>query len=35
MKPPLINGNSNDFQTPIAALNPLFPYLLPDLNIVV
>ena len=27
MKPPLKNGNSNDFQTPIGALKPLFPFL--------
>lgn len=27
MKPPLLNGNSNDFQTPSLALNPLYKYL--------
>ena len=27
MKPPLIRGSNNDYQTPIIALNPLFPYI--------
>lgn len=27
MKPPLLQGASNDFQTPIEALKPLLPYL--------
>ena len=27
MKPPLMQGNSNDFQTPPEALEPLLPYL--------
>ena len=27
MKPPLIQGNSNDFQTPPESLEPLLPYL--------
>lgn len=27
MKPPLVQGNSNDFQTPPEALAPLIPYL--------
>lgn len=30
MKPPLIKGNSDDFQTPPIALNPLLPYLKKD-----
>lgn len=27
MKPPLLRGNSNDFQTPAFAINPLLPYI--------
>lgn len=27
MKPPLVQGNSNDFQTPIYGIEPLLPYL--------
>jgi len=30
MKPPLMQGNSNDFQTPKEALTPLLPYLKND-----
>ena len=30
MKPPLKQGNANDFQTPPQALEPLLPYLKKD-----
>ena len=30
MKPPLRSNSSNDFQTPVEALNPLLPYLKKD-----
>lgn len=30
MKPPLIGGNSNDFQTPPYAIKPLLPYISKD-----
>ncbi len=33
MKPPLIKGNSNDFQTPPIALKPLYKYLIPGYTI--
>jgi hypothetical protein len=30
MKPPLMQGNRNDFQTPAFAINPLLPYIKKD-----
>jgi hypothetical protein len=30
MKPPLLNGNADDFQTPAYAINPLLPYISKD-----